>query len=177
MESSLGMDTFWKTILWQQFGAAIEMLENAMRACPDELWADFSKPPEWPERNVVGFWYIAFHTLFFLDFYLSGHSEGFMPPAPFSLDEMSPDGLLPEMPYSKAELLGYLEYCRKKCRETMEAMTDEKARERCGFDRLDMSVAELSFYNMRHVQHHAAQLNLLLRQQTGSAPKWVRKAE
>jgi len=29
------MDDFWKTLLWQQFGAAIDMLEDATRACPD----------------------------------------------------------------------------------------------------------------------------------------------
>jgi hypothetical protein len=34
------MDDFWKTVLWQQFGAAIDMLENAVRACPDELWSN-----------------------------------------------------------------------------------------------------------------------------------------
>ena len=27
--------------------------------------------------------------------------------------------------------------------------------------------------NLRHVQHHTAQLNLLLRQRTDSAPRWV----
>ena len=38
-----------------------------------------------------------------------------------------------------------------------------------------MSNGELLLYNMRHVQHHAAQLNLLLRQTTNSAPRWVSK--
>jgi hypothetical protein len=28
----------WKVIIWQQFGAAIDMLENAIEACPDNLW-------------------------------------------------------------------------------------------------------------------------------------------
>jgi hypothetical protein len=33
-------------------------------------------------------------------------------------------------------------------------------------------------YNLRHVQHHAAQLNLILRQVTNSAaPAWVRRAK
>lgn len=27
-----------KEALWQQFGASIDMLENALLACPDELW-------------------------------------------------------------------------------------------------------------------------------------------
>ena len=25
-------------MLWRQFGAAIDMLRNALRDCPDELW-------------------------------------------------------------------------------------------------------------------------------------------
>ena len=31
-------------------------------------------------------------------------------------------------------------------------------------------------YNMRHVQHHAAQLNLLLKQGGGESPGWVSRA-
>jgi len=53
-------------------------------------------------------------------------------------------------------------------------MTDEKARQPSRpLPELKLSVAELLLDNMRHVQHHAAQLNLVLRQKTGSAPKWV----
>ena len=32
------MDDIWKQSLWQQFGAAIDMLDNTLRTCPDELW-------------------------------------------------------------------------------------------------------------------------------------------
>jgi hypothetical protein len=170
------MQTIWKTIIWRQFGAAIDMLENAMRVCPDELWSDPSKPLVWPERDVVGFWYVAYHTLFFLDYYLSGSAEGFMPPAPFTLDELDPAGLLPERPFTKAELQSYLDHGRKKCRAAIEGMTDAESLQRCGFAWLDLSQAELLLYNMRHVQHHAAQLNFMLRQAVGSAPRWVAKA-
>jgi DinB superfamily len=163
------VDTFWKTILWQQFGAAIDMLENALLACPDELWSDRSRQPE--------FWYVIYHTLFFLDLYLSGSVEGFTPPAPFTLEELDPAGLLPERPYTKAELHSYLEHGREKCRATIEALTDEKARRTCEFEWLDVNEAELLLYNMRHVQHHAAQLNLILRQTIDSAPRWVAKAK
>jgi len=78
------MDSLWREIVWQQFGAAIDMLENAVRACPDEVWSDRSRQPE--------FWYVVFHTLFFLDLCLSGSVEGFAPPAPFTLDELDPGG-------------------------------------------------------------------------------------
>lgn len=162
------MDTLWKTTLWQQLGAAIDMLENAMAACPDELWSDRSQRPE--------LWYVVYHTLFFLDLYLSGSVEGFAPPEPFTLDELDPAGVLPERPYTKEELHAYLVHGREKCRATIEDLTDEKARRICKFDWIELSGAEILLYNLRHVQHHAAQLNLILRQTIDSAPRWVARA-
>jgi hypothetical protein len=108
---------------------------------------------------------------------LSGSADGFRPPNPFTLDELDPAGVLPERVYSKDELLTYLRHGREKCRATIGTLTDETARQRCGLARPDLSVVELLFYNMRHVQHAAAQLNLILRQTTDSAPRWILKAE
>lgn len=163
------MDTFFKTIIWQQFGAAIDTLENAIVACPEKLWSDRSRRPE--------YWYLVFHTLFWLDFNLSDSPKEFSPPAPFGLEEMDPTGIIPERPYTKDELLTYLEHCRKKCRARIEALTKEKAHQRWVFGSVDLSMGELLLYNMRHVQHHAAQLNLILRQTIDSAPRWVFKAK
>ena len=171
------MDTLWKNILWSQFGAAIDMLDNALRACPDSLWSErlWDHPGERPE--YAQFWYIAYHTLFWLDCYLSGLEENFMPPAPFTLDELDPAGLVPEKMYSREELLTYLEHGRKKCQSTIEALTDEKARQPYRFSSSGMGFAELLLYTMRHVQEHAAQLNLMLGQNAISAPGWVRRAK
>lgn len=167
MTEGFEMNPAYGSMIWQQFGAAIEMLENAMAACPEELWSDRSQKPE--------FWYVVFHTLFFLDLYLSDSDRGFLPPSPFTLDELDPAGLLPERPYTKAELQSYLAHGRTKCSARIESLTDELALQRCGFDWIDISNAEMLLYNMRHVQHHAAQLNLILRQRTDSVPRWVRK--
>ncbi len=145
------------------------MLENAMLDCPEALWADRSRKPE--------VWYLVYHTLFWLDLYLSGSVEGFAPPAPFNLDELDPAGLLPERPYTKAELRTYLEHGRRKCRGTIGALTDREAHRRCAFGWGEVSFAELLLYNMRHVQHGAAQLNLILRQAVDSAPGWVARAK
>ncbi|HEY7419496.1 MAG TPA: DinB family protein, partial [Ktedonobacteraceae bacterium] len=83
------MDPLWKTALWQQFGATIDMLENALLTCPSThwegyLWSDYSDDPLPPE--AAAFWYIAYHTLFWLDLHLTGSVEGFAPPPPFTLD-------------------------------------------------------------------------------------------
>ncbi len=102
-------------------------------------------------------------TLFFLDYYMSESSEGFASPAPFALSEPDPAGVFPDRVYSKEELLAYLEHGRKKCKARIDNLTDETASQRCGFSHPEITVAELLLYKMRHIQHHAAQLNLILR--------------
>jgi hypothetical protein len=159
------MHDIWKDSIGSQFGAAITMLENAIRACPDDLWGDRSQSTE--------YWYIAYHALFWLDLYLGGAVEGFTPPAPFNLDELDPAGLLPDRVYTQAEMLTYLAHGRRKCRETVGSLTDAQARRLCRFSWGEVTFAELLPYNMRHIQEHAAQLSLILGQQTGSAPGWI----
>jgi len=161
------MNTFWKETVWSQFGASIDMLENAIVACPDTLWGDRARRPE--------FWYTAFHALFYLDLYLSASDRGFTPPAPFTLDEMDERGLMPDRVYTREELLAYLRHGRDKCRAVIGGMTEERAAARSGFEWLPITVAQVLLYNMRHVQHHAAQLNTLLSQAGAAAPRWVRK--
>jgi uncharacterized damage-inducible protein DinB len=79
--------------------------------------------------------------------------------------------------YSKDELLAYLELDRNRCRAAITLLTEERAHKPCGFRRGELTEAELLLYNMRHVQHHAAQLNLILRQTIDSAPGWVSKTK
>jgi len=158
-----------KLIIWQQFGAAIDTLENAINACPGFLWDDPSKKPE--------YWYLAYHTLFFLDYYLSAKDKKFAPPEPFTLSELDPSGAMPERIYTKDELLKYLKYGREKCRNTILRMTKKWANLHFDFAKISLSYSELLLYNMRHIQHHAAQLNLILRQNINSAPGWVFTAQ
>lgn len=165
-ESSRRQDA-WREALWRQLGAAIDMLENAIVACPEELWLH-------PERRP---WHLAYHTLFFLDLYLSGTLEGFAPPSPFSLSELDPAGVLPERPYTRAEMLAYLDHGRRKCRATLAALDDDTARRPAAFPWLPgFTLGELHLCSLRHVQHAAAQLNLLLRQTVDDAPAWVKRA-
>ena len=159
------METDWKAIVWGQFGAAIDALENAIVACPDDLWSDRSKYPE--------YWYLASHTIFWLDYYLTDPAEEFTPPEPFGLEELDPAGVMPERPYTKDELLTYLRYCRNKCRMTIEALSDEQVNRLYDFGKVSLNFGELLLYNMRHVQHGVAQLNLILRQTIDSAPRWT----
>ena len=103
--------------------------------------------------------------------------DGFAPPAPFTLDELDPAGLLPERPYTRDELGAYLKHDREKCRVTIGAFTDEQASCSCKFPWGDVSFAGLLLDNMRHVQEHAAELNLILGQKIGWSPRWVAQAK
>jgi len=171
------MDKSWRTIIWHQYGASIDMLENAMHACPDELWSIRLWNDPTNRAELSEFWYVAYHTLFWFDLYLSGAVEGFTPPAPFKLDELDPAGVIPERQYSREELHSYLRHCRLKCRAVIEALTDAKASQICKFSWGEMSFAELLLDNMRHVQEHVAQLNLILGQKIGSSGRWITKPE
>jgi DinB superfamily len=128
--------------------------------------------PEWAGRNVVGFWYVTYHTLFFLDLQLSGTVEGHSPGAIRFAGARRKDYF---RSYTKDELRRYLQHCREKSRPTIATLTQEKSCRICRWGSVDLSFAELLLHTMRHVQHHAAQLNLLLRQNTGSAPRWVKQ--
>ncbi len=85
---------------------------------------------------------------------------------PFDLVEMEANEVLPRT-YTREELLGYLEYCRQKCQETIGAMSNEEAYRLCRFPWGELPFAELQLYNMRHVQEHGAQLHLFLGQRVG----------
>jgi hypothetical protein len=162
-------------MLWRQFGAAIDMFGEALRDCPEELWEKNlweDQPDQWVAAGFSAFWYLGYHTLFWLDLYLTGAEEGFSPPAPFDLVEMDPNEVLPRT-YSRAELLTYLDYCRKRCQETIASLSSEQADRVCRFAWGELTFAELLLYNLRHVQEHGAQLHMFLGQQAGKSAGWV----
>jgi hypothetical protein len=163
------MDATLKTGIWHQFGAAIDMFGEAINVCPDRLWtASLWDDPD--DARYGQFWYVAYHTLSWLDLYLTGSREGFAPPAPFIR------GALPEKPYTKDDVRAYLKHCRQKCQTVIEGLTDEKAYRICKFEWMEPTFLELQLYNMRHVQEHAAQLNLFLGGQGVPVTDWISKA-
>jgi hypothetical protein len=162
------MDTALKEAIWQQFGASIDTLSNTIEVCPDNLWADRNRNPE--------YWYTVYHCLFWLDLYLTGKVEDFSPPDPFGLAELDPAGILPPQVYTREEMLSYTAHCREKGSGIIASLTPESAKQLCKFGWGEVPYTELLLYNMRHVQHHAAQLNLILRQTSNEPARWVARA-
>jgi DinB superfamily len=151
-------------MLWRQFDKTILMLEDALASCPPDLWETQLWPDhgdQWVAKGFSSFWYLGYHTLFWLDLYLTGSEDGFAPPAPFDLVEMHANETLPRV-YTRDELLGYLQICRERCRVTLDTLTADQAARLCEFGWGTVTFAELQLYNMRHVQEHAAHLQMYL---------------
>ena len=60
------MHDYWQTIIGRQFAAAIQMLRSAVEA---DLWDD--------STHGTPFWHLAYHALFYADFYLPYEAETF----------------------------------------------------------------------------------------------------
>jgi hypothetical protein len=163
-----------KTLLVNQYEAALSMLKAAVDTCPDAAW-------DAPVANHR-FSQVVFHTLYITDFYLERDDEGSFLRQPFHLQlaplfaDLPPDHEPFEDPaprsYDKAPLLTYLEFCRRKVTEVMATETEETLSAAVGFGG-EWSRAELHVHNIRHIQHHAAQLGLRLRLDTGAGVEWV----
>src|SRR5262249_209209 len=60
-----------QAILKSQYHASLAMLRDSIDACPVELWTDTS--------YVNQFWQVAYHTLFYTQFYLQPSESAFVP--------------------------------------------------------------------------------------------------
>ena len=154
-----------------QFEAALCMLGRAIDACPESHW----------QCRLVGLTFdqAAFHTLFFTDLYLGPDVEAIRTQtfhqqhAGFFRDYEEFEDRPQSHHYDRPTTTAYLGHCREKAAAVLAAETEESLAARCGFECLDLSRAELHLYNLRHIQHHAAQLSLKLRMDTGDGVRWV----
>ena len=141
------------------------MFEESIQTCPKEVW----------DNNPI-FSFQAYHSLFFLDYYLTIQPKGFAPPDRFSYSEFDEEPQI--VTFSQESLLDYLAACKEKARNLIEGLDEQLAEQRWINESktMDYSILEILLYNLRHVQHHVGQFNLLLRQHIDNAPKWIEKS-
>ena len=143
-----------KQILTGQFEASLAMLNACIAACPEEHW----------EGKIANgsFRWVAYHTLFFVDLYLSPSEEAFQLRDLHHRggDERGEDASLG---LSKQETLSYVPVCRQKMHRAIAAETVQSLAGPSGFSYRKFSRAELHIYNIRHIQHHTGQLSAYLR--------------
>ena len=161
----------FKELIANQFDAALCTLSACIDRCPHVAW---SRPV-----GDLAFCQVAFHTLFYTDYYLGRNEQAFRQ-QPFHLGNPPLFGDYEELEdrppvslYDKASLQSYMDHCRRKTTEVIASETAGSLSGPSGFERRDFSRAELHVYNIRHVQHHAAQLSLRLRIDSNQDIPWI----
>jgi hypothetical protein len=149
-----------------QYGAALEMLRLAIVQCPAARWDD--------PKGRKQFWLVAYHTIFYTHLYLSDNLGTFKPWEKYrkGIHRLGPAPEKAETgePYSQEEILEFLELCRKTVVDRVPSIDLGTA---SGFDWLPFNKLELQLYNLRHLQHHAAELIEWLGANEGIDVDWV----
>jgi len=162
-----------KELIAHQYEASLSMLNLAIDRCPDGSW-----------NECVAKWKFcqaAFHVVFFADVYLQPSDDvDALKRQPFHVEHQAAfrdyeelEDRPPALLYEKAFVLGYLQNVRRKAQTTIALESAAVLAGPSGFRRRTGSRAELHVYNIRHIQHHAAQLSLCLRLNTEVDIPWV----
>jgi hypothetical protein len=173
----------------REFDDAIDRLEAALRECPDELWGASlwevkrTDPWIWPANNqpepgrtvqsiqiFSAIWVVAYHCLFYLDFYVTTDMASFSTPeyirGGVEEDPINEHGTarFPDPVYPKELLLQYLAYGRERARNVISSLTDSDVEERCPPDHpwAGKTLAELLQVNLAHVREHGGQIRAFL---------------
>jgi DinB family protein len=163
-----------RPILKSQYHAALAMLREAIAQCPDDLWYD--------RTPTNACWQVAYHALFFAHLYLQADEASFRPWAGHQGDVQNPDGIpgpadpasplpLIPTPYSKEQVLGYWSACDAMVDPAIDGMDLERGTS--GFSWYPMPKLEHQLVNIRHIQHHAAQLADRLRAHSDIGIRWA----
>jgi hypothetical protein len=148
-----------RAVLKSQYHASLAMLREAIERCPPEEWLSTN------HKNA--FWQVSYHALFFAHLYLQRNE------AAFRLWEQhrgEGDGIQGE-PYTQAQVLEYWEFCDRMIDDAVDVLDLDSTES--GFSWYRMSKLEHQFVNIRHIQHHAAQLIDRVRSAADVGIRWV----
>jgi hypothetical protein len=163
------MDALQRAIAGQ-YHAGLTMLREPIERCSDGLWTARS--------HAADFWQVAYHALFFTHLYLQPDEASFEPwehhrqEYQFIQSVPWPPFGPPNLgePYTREQVLAYGSLC--------DGMIDD------GVARLDLGAGECGFWwykmpkldhqimNLRHLQHHAADLAERVRAEDGGEFAW-----
>jgi hypothetical protein len=173
-------DEALRTILKNQYHAAMAMLRQSIDLCPDEIWSGGD--------HTNHFWRIAYHVLYFTHLYLQPKLEAFTPwehhqtdlqyldniPAPPEIEALVELPHRPPQtgePYSKEEMLAYWTFCDEMIDSAIDAL--DLLDPESGFFWYKLSKLEHQVISLRHTQHHTAQLMDRVRAASDNGVDWV----
>lgn len=136
----------------EQYGAAIKMLENVIKTCPEDFWdIRTSGPP---------FWQVAYHTMYYLDWYLASSKEEretFTPK--YRIEALENLDKQPKEIINRDQLLTYLSNIKVKAKRRFNTLTEVELNQPSIFEWHGVSVLSSLLYNLRHVMLHVGALN------------------
>jgi hypothetical protein len=167
-------DKALRQALERQYHAALAMLREAIEECPDDVWLD--------DGRTNAFWQIAYHALYFTHLYLQPGLDDFVPWEGHQGEVQHEDGIagpadpdsplpLTPVPYGRADVLAYWSVVDGMVGLAVDALDLESPDS--GFYWYPIPKLEHQLVNLRHLQHHAAQLADRLRNQAGRGVRWV----
>ncbi len=142
-------------VIRSQYKASLEMLKQAIIKCPESIWDD--------PVDKTKFWRIAYHALFYVHLYLQSSEQEFIPWEKHRKDHQFlgtiswDSNRQPEIgePFTKVDLLDYLDLCLQQVDEKTEKLILEAE---SGFTWLPFNKFELQIYTLRHTQQHTGEL-------------------
>jgi len=163
-----------KTALIEQNRAALAMLADCVRACPDDLWT--AGDPPWR-----AYWRITFHAAFYAHLYL-GQVESAFQLWPECPPEYRPlwDGAAYEHradiePITQTSMLDYIAFLDTIVAPTVDALDLDC--DETGFHwYTNMSKLSHELMSLRHLQGHIGQLSELLMAR-GIDTNWIGKRQ
>jgi hypothetical protein len=148
------MPSIWAESVARGLDQALDLLASAVRDCTDGRWETsmWQVPPPAPGHRFIGPdwqpvtdseqwqalarrsaerwatpWSVAWHALETLDYDLAGEFGPWSPPPPFAGHPHWRDIAQLPAAWTRSEVLAYVEYCRRRARDTLAQMTDERA--------------------------------------------------
>ncbi|HRC86321.1 MAG TPA: DinB family protein [Thermoanaerobaculia bacterium] len=163
-----------RTMLKSQYHASLAMLREAIELCPDATWE--------ADGHTNAPWQLAYHALFFAHFYLQPNEAAFRPWPGHQAQVQNPDGIggppepgnpLPVTPdpYSKSQALEYWSFCDALVDSAVDAL--DLWSPESGFPWYPIPKLEHQLVNLRHIQHHMAQLADRVRATRNLGVRWA----
>ena len=150
----------------EQYGAAIAMLKKNLKSCPKEVWDDRTSGPP--------FWHVAYHVMWYFDWYLSDSKEARESFKSKFGDEVSQElNKAPEITLTATQLLDYLSDLKEKTKNRFENITSDELLRSSVFEWHGNSVLSSLIYNLRHLMLHIGALNLRLHSKGVKLENWV----
>lgn len=157
-----------KRELARQYEIALTMLRGVVEETGEDTWL-------YTDETKEAAWHIAYHAVFYANIYCSPTEEAvrrwdrqskdchFLGPTPWPPHER----FVPTETYSKADIIEFIEFVMRLIPEYLEHLDPEAP---CWPHWYNQNQLEFHLNNLRHIQHHTAQL---MERNGGSSVGWI----